>query len=57
MHIGNFVHKKDSKGSLGFISERPAISYCWNVVWVKGDKKGSSSIIREEDLVLARAKK
>ena len=57
MHIGNFVYKKGSKGSLGFISERPAISYCWNVVWVKGDKKGSSSIIREEDLVLARAKK
>ena len=57
MHIGNFVYKKGSKASLGFISERPAISYCWNVVWVKGDKKGSSSIIREEDLVLARAKK
>ena len=57
MHIGNFVHKKNSKESLGFISERPAISYCWNVIWVKGEKKGRSTIIREDQLVLAKAKK
>ena len=57
MHIGNFVQKKGSKGSLGFISERPPISYCRNVVWVRGDRKGSSSIVREEDLVLAGSKK
>ena len=57
MHIGNFVQKKGSKGSLGFISERPPIAYCWNVVWVRGDRKGSSSIVREEDLVLAGRKK
>ena len=57
MHIGNFVYKKGSKGSLGFISERPPISYCWNVVWVKGDRKGRSDIIREDQLVLAKSKK
>ena len=57
MHIGNFVHKKDSKESLGFISERPAISYCWNVIWVKGDRKGRSDIIREDQLTLAGTKK
>ena len=57
MRIGSFVQKKGSKGSLGFISERPAVAYCWSVYWLKGKKKGSSSIIREEDLVLAGSKK
>jgi hypothetical protein len=54
MRIGNFVYKKGSRSNIGFISERPAVSYCWNVRWVKGNNRGSSSIVREDDLVLIK---
>ena len=52
MHIGNFVHKKDSKESLGFIFERPPISYCWKVRWTRGENRGKVSISHEDNLAL-----
>jgi len=58
MHIGNFVKSKGSNTSIGYIADRPPISYCWTVRWTTGPKRGSSSIVREETLqVLTKAKK
>ena len=54
MHIANFVYQNGSTKNVGFISERPAVSNCWNVHWVKGDKRGYTSIIREDQLVLIK---
>jgi len=56
MHIGNIVQKRGSKESLGIITGRPAISYCWNVKWTRGDKRGKTTIIQEENLVIAKTK-
>ena len=54
MHIGNFVQKRGSKNTMGIITERPPISYCWKVLWTAGKNKGSSTIIQEDNLVLAK---
>ena len=50
MHIGNFVQKKGSKGTLGFITERPPISDCWSVRWTQGTNRGATLVYRECEL-------
>ena len=50
MHIGNKVKSKVSNTSIGYIASRPAISYCWDVRWTSGPRRGTSSIVREEKL-------
>ena len=52
MHIGNFVQKRGSKGTIGYIAGRAPIYACWNVRWTKGERKGTFSIVPEEQLVL-----
>ena len=54
MHIGTFVQKKDSKGTLGVITERPPIAGCWKVKWTKGKNQGSSLISQEVELETAQ---
>ena len=54
MHIGIFVQKKGSKGSLGVITERPPIAGCWKVKWTKGKNQGSSLISQEVELETAQ---
>ena len=54
MHIGNMVQKRGSKGTLGYISGRAPIYACWSVRWLKGEKRGTISIVREDQLVLAK---
>ena len=54
MHIGTFVQKKNSKGSLGVITERPPIAGCWKVKWTKGKNQGSSLISQEVELETAQ---
>ncbi len=56
MHIGNFVQKKGSKGSLGVITERPPIAGCWKVKWTKGKNQGSSLISQEVELETVETK-
>lgn len=56
MHIGNYVQNIRSKGSVGIITERPAVSYCWTVRWTQGNKRGTSSIVPQSDLKLVKAK-
>jgi hypothetical protein len=56
MHIGNFVQKRGSKTTLGIITARPAISYCWKVLWTSGKEKGRSTLIPEDNLVLVKTK-
>ena len=56
MHIGNFVQKKGSKGSLGVITERPPIAGCWKVKWTKGKNRGSSLISQEVELETVETK-
>jgi|TARA_R110000787_G_scaffold184994_1_gene296780 hypothetical protein len=53
MHIGTFVQKKDSKGTLGFITERPPITGCWSVLWTQGKNRGSVLISQEAELEIA----
>jgi len=58
MHIGNTVKSTISNSSIGVISGRPAIAYCWDVRWTSGPYRGTTSIVREENLqVLAKSKK
>ena len=58
MHIGNKVKSKVSNTSTGYIASRPAIAYCWDVRWTSGPYRGTSSIVREENLqVLVKSKK
>ena len=58
MHIGNYVKSKVSNKSIGYIADRPPISYCWTVRWTSGPKRGSSSIVREDKLqLITKAKK
>ena len=52
MHIGNFVQKRGSKGTLGIITDRPPISYCWKVRWTRGENRGKVSISHEDNLAL-----
>ncbi len=54
MHIGNIVQKRGSKGIMGIITERPAISSCWKVLWTSGNNRGTTSIIQEDNLVLLK---
>ena len=54
MHIGTFVQKKNSKGSLGVITERPPIAGCWKVKWTKGKNQGASLISQEVELETAQ---
>ena len=56
MHIGNFVQKRGSKTTLGIITDRPAIAYCWKVMWTSGKEKGLSTLIQEDKLVLVKTK-
>jgi len=51
MHTGNFVQKKNSKGTLGIITDCAPVHGCWWVRWTKGDRRGESSIYRETELV------
>ena len=51
MHIGNFVQKKGSNGTLGIITERPPIPGCWWVKWTRGSRQGQTSISQETELV------
>jgi hypothetical protein len=51
MHIGIYVQKKGSKGTLGLITERPAIRDCWSVRWLQGKNRGNTLISHERDLV------
>ena len=53
MHIGTFVQKKNSKGTLGVITERPPIAGCWRVKWTRGKNQGSTSISQEVELETA----
>jgi hypothetical protein len=58
MHIGNRVKSKLSNTSTGVITSRPAIAYCWDVHWTSGPYRGTTSIVREENLqVLVKSKK
>ena len=50
MHIGTFVQKKNSKGTLGFITERPPISGCWSVRWTQGKNRGATMVYQEREL-------
>jgi len=54
MHIGSLVKNKDSKSSVGIITGRAPIYNCWEVRWTSGTRFGTSSIIQESKLVLAR---
>jgi hypothetical protein len=56
MHIGSYVQKKGSKSSLGVITNRPPISGCWRVMWIKGNNRGSTLISQEAELVKADTK-
>ena len=56
MHIGTFVQKKDSKGTLGFITERPPIYGCWKVKWTRGGEQGRVTLVQEDSLTLATIK-
>ena len=56
MHIGTFVQKKGSKGTLGIITDRPPIRGCWEVRWTKGKNQGSTLISQEVELVAAKVK-
>ena len=56
MHIGIFVQKKGSKGSLGVITERPPIAGCWKVKWTRGKNQGSSLISQEVELETVETK-
>ena len=51
MHIGSFVQKKNSKGTLGIITDRPPIRGCWWVRWTQGNHQGQTSISQETELV------
>ena len=57
MKVGNFVEKRGSKGSLGFISEYRDKSDSWKGVWMRGEKQGSTSVTREKDLIMPRSYK
>jgi hypothetical protein len=57
MHIGSHVQNLRSKDSVGIIIGRPAVSYCWNVRWTQGKKRGTASIISETDLKLVKVQK
>ena len=50
MHIGTFVQKKGSKGTLGFITGRPPITGCWSVRWTQGKNRGATLISQEAEL-------
>ena len=54
MHIGTFVQKKNSKGTLGVITERPPIAGCWRVKWTRGKNQGSTLISQEVELETAQ---
>ena len=54
MHIGNMVQKRGSKGTLGYIASRAPIHSCWTVRWTKGDMRGTTSIVQEGQLVVAK---
>ncbi len=54
MHIGNYVQNAKTQDSIGIIISRPAISYCWKVRWTQGRKRGTSSIMKETDLLLIK---
>ena len=52
MHIGDFVQKRGSKDTLGIITDRPPISYCWSVKWTRGENQGKVLISHEDNLAL-----
>ena len=54
MRIGNFVQKRGSKGTIGYIEGRAPIYSCWSVRWTQGERKGTHSVISEEQLVLTK---
>ena len=56
MHIGDYVQKRDSKGTLGIITERQPVSYCWKVMWTRGKERGRSTLMQEDRLVLVKTK-
>jgi hypothetical protein len=56
MRIGDFVQKRGAKDSMGIITERPPISYCWTVKWTRGDKRGKITIMQEDNLVKAQVR-
>ena len=56
MHIGTFVQKKGSKGTLGIITDRPPIYGCWEVRWTRGKNRGATLVCQEAELVAAKVK-
>ena len=56
MHIGTFVQKKGSKGTLGIITDRPPIRGCWEVRWTRGKNRGATLVSQETELVAATVK-
>ena len=56
MRIGSYVQKRGSKNTLVIITERPPVSYCWKVMWTRGDQRGKTTLIQEDNLILAKIK-
>ena len=56
MHIGSYVQNRNSKGSVGVIVNRPAVSNCWRVMWIKGNNRGSTLISQEAELKTVETK-
>jgi hypothetical protein len=56
MRIGSYVQKRGSKNTLGIITERPPVSYCWKVLWTRGDQRGRSTLMQEDHLVVVETK-
>lgn len=51
MKIGEYVENARFTGSLGVITQRPAVSGCWCVKWTRGKNlEGKTLISAENDL-------